>query len=253
MKQNINYSLFSVEHQENFLKSVSKLICKFNIIHSSFIGIGPPADGVENFLLRLIDTVGPNNLIMPAFSFGSKGNWSCAKTPSDCGIMTEIFRRQDNTLRTIHPVHSLSIMGPDAEFLSSFLSDTSFGEDSLWNFLLQSEDSVNLSFGIGLVGGATFLHCVEERAKVPYREIIDLDSEVVDCNGKDLKFQFRYFAHSQNSKGNNWKSVEADLRKNELLLEQEVHGINISAMKIMEVSNFVRDKLIKNPYYLSNK
>ena len=239
-------------NQENFLGSISKFICKFNIIHTSFIGIGIPEDGLNKFLQRLIETVGPeNNLIMPSFSFGPRKTWSCNQTPSDSGILTEVFRQHDNVYRTIHPIHSLSILGPDAEFLSSFLSDTSFGENSLWNFLVQSNESINLSFGIGLVGGATFLHCIEENAKVPYRKIINLDREVLDNNDKRLNFQFRYFAHSQNSKGNNWEIVESDLKKEGLLQEWQVDEINISAMKIRKVSDYVGNALRKNPYYLS--
>ena len=51
---------------------------------------------------------------------------------------------------------------------------------SVWEWLCKRKDVLNLSIGLGLAGGATFVHYAEEISSVPYREFINLYNPVFD-------------------------------------------------------------------------
>ena len=38
-------------------------------------------------------------------------NWNANETKSEAGVLTEYFRKQNNTVRTIHPFHSVVAYG----------------------------------------------------------------------------------------------------------------------------------------------
>src|SRR5205823_3882658 len=93
---------------------------------------------VVEILLRAVGEDG--TLAMPAFAMtgGSKvyleqnQRFDWRRTPSQSGMLTEVFRRMKNTERSMHPTHSVTAQGKDAKWLTEGheYSTTAFDEHS---------------------------------------------------------------------------------------------------------------------------
>ncbi len=227
------------------------------IVHSSLIPFGVIEGGVEYFWDVLWKAVGDNRtLVMPTFtfSFGVTRLWKYAGSRSETGALTEYFRRHFAKVRTIHPVHSVSVSGPDAQIYSGLSSKTSFGVGSAWERLCVDGGAWNVSIGIGFIGGATFCHYAEEKMKVPYREYLELPGTVLDKELKKIDAEFGIYARrSVNGRAaiNYWRRAIHDLEQAGLLKNYIVSGcIPVTAMQIKPVTDYLLYRIGKDPFYL---
>ena len=80
-------------------------------MHSSLKSLGCVEGGGQTVIRALLEAIGPEGtILMPAFSFGLKPEcepiFDVRETPSCVGLITEIFRREYATHRSIHLSHS---------------------------------------------------------------------------------------------------------------------------------------------------
>jgi aminoglycoside 3-N-acetyltransferase len=100
------------------------------MVHSSVNNLQPMYKGNALELLKaLIEYCGPERtLVMPAFNFGEDGEGARAslnrnprfdlrRSPSQMGLLTELFRRSKGVLQSRHPVYRVAAFGPQAEEL----------------------------------------------------------------------------------------------------------------------------------------
>ena len=101
------------------------------MVHSSVNHMLPMYTGTPLELLNmLIDFCGSEKtLVMPAFYFGdpkigtvqetfkNQPRYNLKRTPSQMGLMTELFRRTKGVLQSRHPVYRVAALGPLAEEL----------------------------------------------------------------------------------------------------------------------------------------
>jgi len=108
-------------------------------------------------------------IIMPTFtySFTRDEVYDVDRSPSTVGMLTEYFRRQEDTVRTIHPIFSVAIWGADKDNFQANLGKDSFGQDSIFG-RLHTRGAHLLFFGAPFQS-CTFIHHIEKRAGVPYR------------------------------------------------------------------------------------
>lgn len=136
------------------------------LVHSAFSKIGYVRGGAESFLLALRDVIGPNGtIVMPSFPFNDPAAEYAAKapvydvlhTPSAVGELTERFRLQPGTLRSLHPTHSFCASGPDAaEMLRTHhLDHNPFGAQSPLGFICRAGGKC-LLVGVGLKNCSPF-------------------------------------------------------------------------------------------------
>jgi aminoglycoside 3-N-acetyltransferase len=101
------------------------------MVHSSVNNLQPMYKGNAMELLKaLMDYCGPNRtLVMPAFNFGESGTgardtltrnprFDLRRTPSQMGLLTELFRRSRGVLQSRHPVYRIAALGPHAAELT---------------------------------------------------------------------------------------------------------------------------------------
>jgi aminoglycoside 3-N-acetyltransferase len=114
-------------HLEQHLDSDFEIL----MVHSSVNHMSPYYTGNPLELVRmLIDFCGPQRtLVMPAFYFGDPKIGSVVetfkahpyfdlkKTPSQMGLVTELFRRSKGVVQSRHPVYRVSALGPLAKEL----------------------------------------------------------------------------------------------------------------------------------------
>jgi aminoglycoside 3-N-acetyltransferase len=152
-------------------------------------------EGRQNDIVNaVIDLIGPNgNLVMPAgsvFDFKSP-KFDQLKTPTNSGIICEVFRRTKNVTRSIHYNSSVCAIGKDAEFLTNehYKSYTSWDEYSPY-YKLYSLNAKNLTLGLGkFYSYVTATHCIDSILlnELPYFKKIfssEFEYEWVDKNGR---------------------------------------------------------------------
>lgn len=154
-------------------------------VHSSydafraFVDLPPVA--VIDVLKR---AVGPEGtLLMPTIPFAGtavgyvENNpvFDVRRTPSRMGLLTEIFRRMPNVIRSVHPTHAVAAWGKSAGALTAehHRAATPCGVGSPYEKLLAHDGRV-LMLGTGILS-MTFYHTVDELLEehLPYTPFTD--------------------------------------------------------------------------------
>lgn len=229
---------------------------EFIIIHSDIVGLVFEHFSMQSFWELIFDGIGQKKTyILPTFTFSRGKTWNYYDSKSDVGILSEYFRTNVASLRTIHPIHSVSIFGKRSAELPKHTSSSSFGKGSIWEWLCKNKSTCNLSLGVKLEGGASICHYPEELLGVDYREYISIKDEVLGPKKKIIDKKFTYFARKINKHEegiNNWLKCEKDLL-NSKILRRKYYFQNkypISLMNTYEATNFIIQKLNRNPYYV---
>lgn len=190
------------------------------VLQSSYKGCGGIEDGPDGLIDALMELLGPEGtLIMGAYNFT---HWTehhyfdILETPSEVGIISEIFRKRPEVGRTAHPIHSMSVWGKHKAQFEALDYDSSFGENSIFAHLL---DINALYATIGLGDKMPFLPChyTEVQMGVSYRRIKDfagiyLDKErkaslkVYNFHVRQNQKNYLFEAHSCMMKNNSVKS-----------------------------------------------
>jgi aminoglycoside 3-N-acetyltransferase len=108
-------------------------------------------------------------LLMPTFPFLGRqldyvkthSSFNPQKTPSQVGLITEIFRRMPGVIRSLHPTHPIAAWGKHArELISSHHLGTAFGE---YSPLFKLQEFNGLVVGLGTkLRRFSILHVAEE-------------------------------------------------------------------------------------------
>jgi|TARA_B110000483_G_C18165578_1_gene531140 aminoglycoside 3-N-acetyltransferase len=228
---------------------------KFIIVHSNLMPFRLNKNKANKFVDHFVKRLEKKfTIIMPAFKFNfEKKIWNYNSTKSEMGIMTEIFRKKYSLSRTIHPFHSISFYGKNSHLIRNKISKSSFGKNSFWSWACNRDDVLNLSLCLGIDGGATFIHYVEELLKVPYRKFIKLKFSLFGKNDKKINFSFTYFGIKNFKKSliiNDWKLVEKNLLRLKIMKKRRVGDYFFCHMNTKQVTQFLYKKVRKNPYYM---
>lgn len=166
-------------------------------IHSSLKTLGKYKDDKYLDLLSMIkntifDLIGDNGLIIvPTFNFDfAKGiNFDVDNSPAiGMGAFSEFIRKSSNSKRTSHPMHSISILGKNSDYIANLEGDTEFSEGSTFDYLLKKNCKI---LYLGDCFTETFFHIAEEKAKVPYRFWKTLKGNLVkDSIKKKIEIQY---------------------------------------------------------------
>jgi aminoglycoside 3-N-acetyltransferase len=143
------------------------------LVHSSLRSLGPLPGGAETVVTALQQALGEEGLLlMPAHSYAtvtaSSPRFDIRSTPSCVGALTEYFRRRAETIRSLHPTHSVCGSGVRArEILSAHEKDnTPCGPNSAYHRVRDLDGQI-LFLGCGLDSN-TSMHAVEELVQPPY-------------------------------------------------------------------------------------
>ena len=241
-KKKILINLKKIKIKENFI-----------IIHSDITGIIFQNFSLSELWKIIYKSFGKNKTyIFPTFTFKLDNNvWSYSKSKSECGILSEYFRKNIAVKRTIHPIHSVAIFGKNHKQIPDHNCSSSFGKNSTWEWLCSSKDVCNIALGLGLEGGATICHFPEEKQGVSYRQFKSLNTKVLGKDNKIIKKKFQYYARNKNNI-NNWENCESDILKKKILKKYlfTENEYPIIKMNSYEVTNFILNKLKKDKNYL---
>ncbi len=158
---------------------------------------GSPLD----FIAALKEAVGRDGLLtmtsLPYHNESSAGYLSrghpmdVRRTPSRMGLLTEVFRRDREVVRSLSPSHPILAWGRDAAEFVAGHEDTPipFGPESPFGRLLESDGKILLVDAP--YSSITFTHFLEDRIKgqlpVALYEADPMEGRVIDDQGQSLR------------------------------------------------------------------
>lgn len=136
-------------------------------IHSSMKKIGETQGGADTVLDVFCDYLGQEGLlVLPAHTWGTVKDYDYIynpdTTPSNLGLLPNLFRQRKGVHRSIHPTHSVCAFGKGAgDFVSgTYPQITLCGKESCYKKLYDLGAKV-LLLGVTLTSN-TFFHWIEE-------------------------------------------------------------------------------------------
>lgn len=130
-------------------------------------------DGQCDFYLEALqEVVGPEGTITCCTSFEDYGRYGTPfvreDSPSRTDMFSEFLRTRPGAVRSMHPIVSVTGLGPRAEEICGGSHYEGFGYQSAWGHLHRANAKI-LTLGMDADGGGTtFFHYVERLYGVPY-------------------------------------------------------------------------------------
>jgi len=230
------------------------------LVHSSFDSFTGYAGKATDVNRTLLDSVAPTGtILMPTIPFSgtavdyvSSGRvFDVGKTPSQMGLLTELFRRQAGTIRSSHPTHSVAAFGPLAEELIAghHLAKTPCGKGTPYARLLDVNGHI-LLMGTD-IGAMTFYHYVEEELEpqLPFSpfttEVFTLHAR--DVNGTLVTTETRLF-NPQRSRSRNLQKLVPFLKKRNLWNEIRIGRLPLILLSADGVRSTCREMALRGIY-----
>lgn len=144
------------------------------MVHSSMKALGDVEGGAQTVLDALCEYMAQGLLLMPTHTwdraFGEDDyTFDVLTSPSCCGILTNLLRKRDGAVRSLHPTHSIAALGKGAQeyVRGEETATTPCPPRGCWG-RLNSENTQILFLGCSFARN-TFIHSVEEAAEIPCR------------------------------------------------------------------------------------
>ena len=154
------------------------------MVHCALDDLAPMyRDGPLELLRMLQKLCGPHRtLAMPAFSYLVPGGdlvrhlethprFEVHRSPSQMGLLSEMFRRTPGVVRSYHPTHSVCAIGPLASSLTSehHLGTSTFGESPFAK--MAGVDTIVLGLGKPFYRVLTQTHVPEDFSEIAFRSL----------------------------------------------------------------------------------
>jgi len=221
------------------------------LVHSSLKSLGYVKGGANTVIDAVIEVIGKHDLFMvPTFTFTNfTPSFDPERTPSQMGLITETFRLRENSIRSWHPRHSVSVLGEKAkgkEVVSGHLEAGSVGKESPIDKLAKQGGYV-LLMGVGHTVNTT-IHTAEIYAEFPYLYVKDSphfpEQAVVKApNGEKVKVDLAPYPTC--SEGF-WK-LESVMRDKGQIQYGKVGRADCQLMKSQDVIDTASSLLRKDP------
>jgi aminoglycoside N3'-acetyltransferase len=224
------------------------------MVHSSYDGLIPMYKGTAAELLStLISVCGPQRtLVMPSFVMGGRTfdtrtyfqtrPFDVRRTPSEMGLLAELFRRTPGVLRSLHPTASICALGPLAEELTAGhqFARTGFSPDSPFGVMTRRSTAI---LGIGveyfrcLTHAHTAAHALADEYPIKFANVTTTVT-LVDYDGGRVDYELGL---PDRSRKLDLRVLWTLLSKNELV-EWRFHGV---PMFIVTRAGIVTERLIE--------
>ena len=199
------------------------------MVHASFLPNNGFTGKPSNMIDGLKELVGPTGLlVMPSLTYHNMSSkafllqgkpMNVRRSPSQMGLLSEVFRRSPGVHRSLSPTHPLLAWGNRAEAflrdhdkaLVPFGADSPFGRLLKWNGKILTIDAPFTTI--------TFTHFLEDRIvdslPVPLYENEPLEGTVIDSAGQSQRIPVKVLSATANR-------LRRDDRLEALLLRQHV-------------------------------
>jgi aminoglycoside 3-N-acetyltransferase len=206
------------------------------IVHSSFRSLGEVEGGPGTVVEALLEAIGPpGNLMLPTFNYTRPlpdPYYDPNETSCRTGIIPETARKFPGAVRSLHPTHSVAVIGPDAEELTKdHLSFPTFGKGSPIDRLARRGGKV-LLIGVGNITNS-MIHVAEEYAGTPKVSWYDPLPviKVLMPDGTVIEHQLDTSPSCSSAFG----AMDYPLRRRELLRDAKLNSSKLQLMRGKDV------------------
>lgn len=212
-------------------------------VHSALTSIGRVEGGADAVIDALLAAVGPSGTVAMSALSGWSAPFDADTTPAAVGYIAETFRRRAGTLRSLHPVHSVTAVGKNAAYIVAEHDKcaTGCGEGTPY---LKMRD---LGAKILLLGvdedRNTTLHCLEELVDSAYLVTLDIPAPTY-LPGQE-KFTLTKFPPGHR----NFKGVTAQMRRDGVLTEARMGNAVVRCMEMRRLFAWGVDNLRRDPFF----
>ena len=229
-----------------------------NIFIYSNIGFFGKLKGATNkgdyyqiFKKAIFEVIGESGtLVVPTFSYSFcwSNSFDKDKTPSVCGALSEMVRKDPQSLRSGDANFSIATIGENAEYFTKDAPEHSFGPNSFWErFLERRGKFCNFNFD----SASTFVHYVEKHLNVSYRHDKPFPGTFI-ANGKEQKGVFYHFVYDLNKPYNAPDFTKFDKKAKDIGLAKTANLgkgqiVLISARDVFEL---IKSEVKTNPTFL---
>jgi aminoglycoside 3-N-acetyltransferase len=208
------------------------------MVHSSFDAFLPMYKGAAKEVVNgLIDLCGPERtLVMPAFILGGRNYdtseyfksrpFDVRRTPSEAGLITEVFRRTPNVRRSLHPTCSLCALGPLATELTfgHHLCQRGMSPDSPFGVMTRRRTAI-LGLGVEYYRCLTHAHTAGDQMgdafPIKFSHSASTEVTLVDYDGS--RYQYNLGMPDRTKKLD--LTILWSLLSKEELVEWRFHGV----------------------------
>ncbi len=219
------------------------------LVHSSMKSIGEVEGGADSVLDALSEYLSDGLLILPAHTWSTVDSanpvFDVKESKVCVGLLPELFRKRPGVIRTLHPTHSLSCLGREAESFASGQErfDTPCAPQSCYG-QLEMRDAEILLVGVDFSKNTT-VHCIEEVAKVPGRLSADHQQLFVK-DEKDRLISVPSLRH-ENSNSDTFVKLEPVMYSRHLIQNTTFGDAHCMLFRARDLFRVTIEMLNKNP------
>jgi aminoglycoside 3-N-acetyltransferase len=205
---------------------------------------------------QLLQRIGSKGtLFVPTFTY------SCVKpgsvfirelTPSEVGPFTEYVRTRPEAVRSLHPMFSVTGIGPVAAITLSNAGGAAFGVMSPFG-RLKEFDTKFLSFGVRLTQSLTYVHHLEQCFGCNHRFNKVIEAVVVDAGQPVERKWLAYVRFLSIAAQSDLDPLEVILREEGALVELRADNDIHQAVRLVDVERVGYQMLAKNPWVFSTR
>lgn len=209
-------------------------------------------DALDTALNELTNTfqnvVGEEGTILfPVFSWDfcrGKG-FDYYKTQGEVGTYSNwILNNRTDFKRTRHPMYSFMVWGKKKDLFCNMSNQDAWGVASPFYYLMKNGGK-QLEFNVESYKGLTFIHCIEQWVKIPYRHHKYFFGHYTDENG-DTEIRCYSMYVRDLDLYEHTKTTHQYLIDNDVADETEWNGNNLTVIDIKKCYDVVSDDIINN-------
>ena len=216
-------------------------------MHSAFKPFNGFSGGPHQIIDCLLNVIGDaGNLVMVSMPYGGSTEtylrtakvFDVIKTESSMGIITEIFRRKKDVLRSLNPAHPILAFGPDAQWIISGHDKTMYscGKGSPFEKISQL-DAKAFFFDVPF-RTMTFFHYLEDKFKdsSPVKLYDDeaLESIVIDSKGNEIRVKTHIFSKAARE-NRSARHIARELRMKNLIRIDRIGNTKLNLVNLRDV------------------
>ena len=201
----------------------------------------------------IVDVIGPDGNLMALScteSFARNARpYDHETSPSEQGSLSEFIRTRPNALRSLHPLFSVTAIGPDAEQLcGEGVGATGFGHGSPFQRLREADGWI-LCIGVDLKA-MTFVHHVEQTYGVPYGYTKEWTAPITKSGAPVTQRFFAFVRYLNAGIEYDFTRLQNDLMDNGLAKTSGLGYGGVWCARARSVFDFTIAQLKKDPFYL---